>query len=70
MTAEAADQVRRITGATVAPYEFRSLPSPLDWEVQLAHQTRRLPSARECLARVREAYAAALAWPEPSDPFA
>jgi hypothetical protein len=29
-----------------------------------------VPSARECLAAVREAYAAALGWPEPPDPFA
>ncbi|MEV6608307.1 nucleotidyl transferase AbiEii/AbiGii toxin family protein [Kutzneria sp. NPDC051319] len=70
LTVEAADHVRRITGGTVAPYEFRSLPSSLDWEVQLAHQTRNLPSAQECLYRVREAYAAALGWPEPPDPFA
>ena len=70
LTAEAAGWVRRITGATVAPYEFRSLPSSLDWEAQLAHQTRTLPSAQECLDTVREAYAATLGWPEPPDPFA
>jgi hypothetical protein len=45
----------RITGATVAPYEFRALPSSLDWEAQLAHQTRTLPSAQECLDTVRAA---------------
>lgn len=70
LTAEAADWVKRITGATVAPYGFKSLPSSLDWEVQLAHQTRTLPSAQECLDLVREAYTAALGWPEPPDPFA
>jgi predicted nucleotidyltransferase component of viral defense system len=70
LTAEAAAWLRRITGGTVAPYEFTSLPSALDWDVQLAHQTKTLPSARECLAAVREAYAAALGWPEPPDPFA
>ncbi|WP_043721635.1 nucleotidyl transferase AbiEii/AbiGii toxin family protein [Kutzneria sp. 744] len=70
LTAETADRVRRITGATVAPYGFRSLPSALDWNVQLAHQTRTLPAAEECLAKVRGAYAAALDWRLPPDPFA
>jgi predicted nucleotidyltransferase component of viral defense system len=70
LTAEAADGVRRITGGTVASYEFKSLPSSLDWETQLAHQTRTLPSATECLASVHEAYAASLGWPAPVDPFA
>jgi len=69
LTAEAADQIRRITGGTVAPYDFRSLPSSLDWEVQLAHQTRTLPPAQECLDRVRESWAAALGWPAPPDRF-
>jgi predicted nucleotidyltransferase component of viral defense system len=70
LTAEAAEWVRRITGVTVAPYGFRSLPSALDWEVQLSHQTKTLPSAEECLARVRESYAVALGWSEPPDRFA
>lgn len=69
LTAETADPVRRITGGMVAPYDFRSLPSSLDWEVQLAHQTRTLPSAQECLATVRDAYTTALGWDAPSDPF-
>jgi hypothetical protein len=70
LTAEAADGVREITGGTVASYEFRSLPSSLDWEAQLGHQTRTLPSATECLVSVREAYAKSLGWPAPADPFA
>ena len=70
LTVEAADGVRRITGGTVAPYEFRALPSSLDWVAQLAHQTRTLPSAMECLVSVREAYAASLGWSEPPDPLA
>jgi predicted nucleotidyltransferase component of viral defense system len=56
LTAEAADQGR--------------CPPRSTGEVQLAHQTRTLPPARECLDRVRESYAAALGWPEPPDRFA
>lgn len=70
LTTDAADRVRRITGGTVAPYEFSTLPSSLDWEVRLAHQTSTLPSAKACLDIVREAYAASLGWPAPPDPFA
>lgn len=70
LTADAAAWVLQITGVTVAPHGFKSLPSSLDWEVQLAHQTITLPTAQECLTVVREAYAASLGWPEPPDPFA
>ena len=41
-----------------------------DWDAQLAHQTRNLPRAQECLTVVRAAYASSLGWTEPADVFA
>ncbi|WP_034268743.1 nucleotidyl transferase AbiEii/AbiGii toxin family protein [Haloechinothrix halophila] len=58
---ETASLVRRITGWTVGPYLFRSLPK-FDWNAQLGHQTRDLPPAADCLMRVRASYADALGW--------
>lgn len=52
-----------------APHMFSSLPD-MAWQTQLAHQTGHLPSGEECLDTVRNAFAEALAWPEPYDPFA
>lgn len=62
LTTEAAGLVRDATGAAVQKYEFASLPSTLDWQSQLAHQTSELPSPDWCLQIVREAYGKALAW--------
>ncbi len=59
LTEEAAELVHRATGWRPSPALFGSLP-PLDWAAQLAHQTSTLPSARECLDRVRAAYAGTL----------
>jgi len=61
LTAEAAHLVHQITGWTVSPYSFDAPPRG-EWTEQLAHQTRHLPSAHECLATVRGAYAQALGW--------
>lgn len=58
---ETARLVRHVTGWTVAPYVFRSLPK-FDWHAQLAHQTRDLPPAADCLTQVRASYADALGW--------
>ena len=58
---DAATLFRRATGMRVSPHMFDTLP-PLAWETQLAHQTRRLPPARQCLTEVRNAYAKALRW--------
>lgn len=62
LTAAAASLVRDRTGASVQRYEFTSLPSRLEWESQLAHQTSDLPAAKWCLGVVRDAYAEALGW--------
>ncbi|MFJ5989716.1 nucleotidyl transferase AbiEii/AbiGii toxin family protein [Lentzea sp. NPDC092896] len=62
LTREAADLVRDATGASVQKYEFASLPSGLDWQSQLAHQTSELPSPDWCLRVVRDAYGKALGW--------
>lgn len=61
LTARTADLVHGITGWTVAPHVFRSLPR-FDWTTQLAHQTNHLPTPEHCLATVRAAYARALGW--------
>jgi hypothetical protein len=61
LTVEAANLVREVSGWRVAPHVFASLPI-LEWDVQLGHQTSRLPSAAECLDAVRDAYGQALAW--------
>ncbi|MEU6764372.1 nucleotidyl transferase AbiEii/AbiGii toxin family protein [Streptomyces sp. NPDC046853] len=67
--ADAAELMRAATGTAPAPHMFASLPE-MEWEAQLAHQTGNLPSPEECLDAVRTAFAKALAWPEPYDPFA
>jgi hypothetical protein len=51
--------LRRTTGVSLQPNELAALPRQLDWENQLGHQTAHLDPAEECLARVREAWAAA-----------
>ncbi|WP_436493517.1 nucleotidyl transferase AbiEii/AbiGii toxin family protein [Actinokineospora sp. HUAS TT18] len=61
LTAEAADLVHTITGWSVRPYAFRTLPS-FDWHAQLGHQTNQLPPAESCLSAVRAAYAKSLEW--------
>lgn len=63
LTAEAAELLYQTTGWRVAPHTFRS-PPPHDWELQLAHQTRELPSAHACLSGVAAAYGRALDWIE------
>jgi len=68
LTVEAADLFREATGLRVAPHMVARLPR-LDWETQLAHQTRLLPSAEQCLAAVRDAYALALNWPPQDEPL-
>ncbi len=61
LTAQSADLVHRITGWTVAPHVFRSLPR-FDWVTQLGHQTNHLSTPEHCLAAVRSAYSHALGW--------
>ena len=68
LTHSVADLVKKASGHAVAPEQFASAPV-VGWEAQLAHQTAVLPSADECLDDVRTAYAAALHWPPPFDPF-
>jgi predicted nucleotidyltransferase component of viral defense system len=68
LTREAADLVKLATGLTVGRSLFT--PTPMsDWETQLVHQTLSLPPARQCLDDVSLAYAEALNWPPPFDPF-
>lgn len=43
-------------------YEFASLPPGLEWQSQLSHQTRELPSPLWCLQVVREAFGKVLDW--------
>ncbi|GGU67624.1 nucleotidyl transferase AbiEii/AbiGii toxin family protein [Lentzea flava] len=62
LTQEAADLVREATGASVQKYEFTSLPTGLEWQSQLAHQTRELPEPQRCLDVVRNAYGEVLGW--------
>ncbi|GGN11207.1 hypothetical protein GCM10011609_58970 [Lentzea pudingi] len=62
LTADAADLVRDATGASVQKYEFSSLPSGLNWQSQLGHQTSALPAPERCLRTVRKAYGKVLAW--------
>jgi hypothetical protein len=57
----AAELLRAVTAWRVTPRVFAVVPS-FDWVGQLAHQTRILPSARECLTSVRTAYGRALGW--------
>ncbi|HCT75365.1 MAG TPA: hypothetical protein DGG94_02790 [Micromonosporaceae bacterium] len=52
--AEAADLFHRAMGWRLTPHVF-ALPD-LDWEAQLAHQARVLPTARECLEEVRQGW--------------
>jgi predicted nucleotidyltransferase component of viral defense system len=61
LTAEVAELVHEVTGWRIAPHVFSGLPS-FDWRLQLAHQTRNLPTAEDCLVTVRAAYAKALGW--------
>lgn len=49
----AAELFHKAMGWRLAPHAFANLPE-LDWEAQLAHQTRALPTARECLEEVRQ----------------
>ncbi|WP_112270609.1 nucleotidyl transferase AbiEii/AbiGii toxin family protein [Lentzea terrae] len=62
LTQEAAELVRDATGVSVQKYEFASLPVKLEWQSQLAHQTRDLPTPEWCLELVRDAYGEALGW--------
>jgi hypothetical protein len=66
LTREVADLVHQVTGWTIAPYMFHTLPK-FDWDAQLSNQTRRLPSAESCLNQVRTAYATALGWESAAD---
>lgn len=59
LNAEAAALIRRMVGWSPTPQMFASMP-PLDWTAQLAHQTRTLPIAEQCLTEVRNVYARAL----------
>jgi hypothetical protein len=62
LTREAAELVRDATGASVQKYEFGTLPAGLEWQSQLAHQTRDLPEPQQCLEVVRDAYGEVLGW--------
>lgn len=68
LTNEAATLFRHATGLRITPHMFDRLPA-LEWETQLAHQTRHLPPAQHCLVEVREAYAMALGWSPPEDTY-
>jgi hypothetical protein len=52
---EAKELFKAHMGWSLAPHVFERLPE-LNWEVQLSHQTRVLPSAKECLNAVRAGY--------------
>lgn len=62
LTQEAAELVHDATGASVQKYEFASLPAGFEWQSQLAHQTRDLPTPERCLELVRDAYGEVLGW--------
>lgn len=62
LTREAAELVRDATGVSVQKYDFASLPAGLEWQSQLAHQTRDLPEPERCLELVRDAYGDVLGW--------
>ncbi len=66
LTNEAATLFHQATGLRITPHLLGKLPA-LAWESQLAHQTRQLPPADQCLAEVREAFAAALGWSPPEN---
>jgi Nucleotidyl transferase AbiEii toxin, Type IV TA system len=66
LTNEAAALFRQATGLRITPHLFDKLPA-MQWETQLAHQTRRLPPAQQCLAEVHKAYSIALGWNPPED---
>jgi len=68
LTRDATALVKSATGWIVTPSLFASVPV-LNWEIQLAHQTRILASVAQCLAKVSEAYAEALGWAPPDDPY-
>jgi predicted nucleotidyltransferase component of viral defense system len=59
---QAADLVKAATGVRVASHMFDHLPDDQQWQNQLAHQTRDLPSPKECLDAVRTAYARVMRW--------
>ena len=69
LTADVADRVRRATGWSVTRHILQASPAS-DWDTQLGHQTRSLPSAKQCLDVLLDAYAQALDWPSPHDPYA
>jgi predicted nucleotidyltransferase component of viral defense system len=68
LTADVADRVRRATGWSVTRQILRAFPAS-DWDIQLGHQTRSLPSVERCLEVVLGAYAAALDWPSIRDSY-
>jgi len=68
LTADVAVRVRRATGWSVTP-QLLQASAASNWHTQLAHQTRKLPSAERCLEIVLNAYAQALDWPAPQDPY-
>lgn len=69
LTADVADRVRRATGWSVTRQMLQVSPAS-DWDTQLGHQTRSLPSAQRCLEVLLDAYAQALEWPVTQDPYA
>jgi predicted nucleotidyltransferase component of viral defense system len=68
ITPDVAELVRLVTGVPPTAHWFDGA-SVADWEAQLAHQTISLPTARDCLREVRDAFAEALDWPPPYDPL-
>jgi predicted nucleotidyltransferase component of viral defense system len=68
LTAEVAARVHRATGWRVTRPTLQAPPAS-HWDTELAHQTRSLPTAQECLGTVLNAYAQALDWPPPPDPY-
>jgi predicted nucleotidyltransferase component of viral defense system len=60
--AEAVRLVSEATGAAIVEPDFAVLPRDLAWVDQLAHQTRDLSSAEECLSVVRAGWGRAAGW--------
>ena len=67
LTADVAARVHRATGWRVTRQTLRVSPAS-NWDIQLAHQTRILPTAQRCLDTVLRSYAQALGWPLVQDP--
>lgn len=68
LSRQSAQLFQQVLGIPVTRHLFQQKPLG-NWETQLAHQTRTLPTADECAVEVIEAYAEILDWPPRFDPF-